>query len=99
MDEKQDFKQQVRKQLDELSKQIDVMETKMVEISGEAKKVYNEQSADLKKLANEARGKLEEAMEGSEESWEQVKGHVDLTRRALKNSFNYFLSHYRKKEE
>lgn len=89
--------QEAKKQLDVLSKELDKLEGKMKDLSGEGKKVYEKQSAELRAMLKEAEKKYEEAKNASEETWEEVKGYLDLTGKALKNSFNYFLSHYRKK--
>jgi Na+/phosphate symporter len=76
---------------------MDKLEEKMKGLSGEAKKVYEEQSAELRSMLQDAEKKYEEAREASEETWEEVKGYVELTGKALRNSFNYFLSHYKRK--
>jgi hypothetical protein len=97
MSERKDFVEKAKQQLDEFNSQLDGIEEKMKDLSGEAKKIYDEQAIELKKLIKEAQKNMESAMNSSEETWEEIKGHIDLTRRALKNSFNYFLSHYKKK--
>ena len=97
MSDRQDLIEKAKKQLDEFNSQLDDIEAKMVDLSGEAKKIYEEQSVELRKMLKDAQKNIESAKNSSEETWQEVKGHIDLTRKALKNSFNYFLSHYRKK--
>ena len=97
MIDRQKLMQEAKKQLDEFNIQLDDLEIKMKDLSGEAKKVYDERAVELRGMIKEAGQKFEEAKNASEETWDQVKGHVELTHKALKNSFNYFLSHYRKK--
>lgn len=89
--------QEAKKQLDNLSAEMDKLEEKMKNLTGEAKKVYEEQSAELRSMLKDAEKKYEEAKNSSEETWQEVKGYVELTGKALRNSFNYFLSHYKKK--
>jgi chromosome segregation ATPase len=88
---------EAKKQLDEFNSQLDDLEVKMKDFSGEAKKVYDEQAKELRKLIGEAEINFEKAKGASEETWGEVKDFVEFTGRALRNSFNYFLSHYQKK--
>jgi phage tail tape-measure protein len=97
MSDRQDLIEKAKKQLDEFNLQLDEVEGKMKDLSGEAKKIYDEQAVELRKLLKDAQKNIEKAKNTSEETWEEIKGHLDLTRKALKNSFNYFLSHYKKK--
>jgi archaellum component FlaC len=90
---------EAKKQLDEFNSQLDDLEVKMKEFSGEAKKVYEKQAVELRKLVGEAEKNFEKAKNASEESWNEVKDFVEFTGKALRNSFNYFLSHYKKKQD
>lgn len=95
--DKQSLLDEAKKQLDEFNSQLDDLEVKMKDFSGEAKKVYEDQARELRKLIGEAGKNFEKVKNTSEETWGEVKGFVEFTGKALKNSFNYFLSHYRKK--
>jgi len=97
MSERASFMDEAKKQIDNLSAELDGMAEKMVGLTGEAKIKFEEQAGELRGLLKDAELKFDDARKGSEEAWGEVKGQVDLTRRALKNSFNYFLSHYKKK--
>ena len=85
-----------KKQLEEFNSQLDELEVKMKDFSGDAKKVYDEQAKELRKLIGEAQRNYDKAKNASEETWGEVKEFVEFTGKALKNSFNYFLSHYKK---
>jgi hypothetical protein len=50
--------QEAKKQLDNLSKEMDKLEEKMKDLSGEAKKVYEEQSAELRSMLQDAERNL-----------------------------------------
>ena len=89
--------EKAKKQVDEFNSQLDDVEAKMKDLTGEAKKIYEEQSVELRKMLKDAQKNIESAKNSSEETWEEIKEHIDLTRKALKNSFNYFISHYKKK--
>jgi archaellum component FlaC len=97
--DRQSIINKAKKQLDEFNSQLDDLEVKVKDFSGDAKKVYDEQAAELRKLIGEAEKNFEKAKNASEETWGEVKDFVEFTGKALKNSFNYFLSHYRKKQE
>jgi hypothetical protein len=94
---RQNLINEAKKQLEEFNSQLDDLEVKMKEISGEAKKIYDDQAKELRKLIGEAGKNFDKAKNVSEETWGEVKGFVEFTGKALKNSFNYFLSHYKKK--
>jgi len=95
--DKQSLINEAKKQLEEFNSQLDDLEVKMKDFSGEAKKVYDEQARELRKLFEEAGKNFDKVKNASEETWGEVKGFVEFTGKALKNSFNYFLSHYKKK--
>jgi chromosome segregation ATPase len=95
--DKQSLINEAKKQLDGFNLQLDDLEVKMKDFSGEAKKVYDEQAKELRKLVGEAQKNFDKAKNASEETWSEVKDYVEFTGKALKNSFNYFLSHYKKK--
>jgi archaellum component FlaC len=89
--------EEAKKQLNEFNSQLDDLEIKMKDFSGEAKKVYDEQAGELRKLIGEAEKNFDKAKNASEETWDEVKDFVEFTGKALRSSFNYFISHYKKK--
>ena len=95
--DRQSLLDEAKKQLNEFNSQLDDLEVKMKDFSGEAKKVYDDQASELRKLIGEAEKNFDKAKNASEETWGEVKSYVEFTGKALKNSFNYFLSHYKKK--
>jgi chromosome segregation ATPase len=95
--DKQSLINEAKKQLEEFNSQLDDLEVKMKDLSGEAKKVYDDRAKELRKLIGEAGKNFEKAKNASEETWGEVKDFVEFTGKALRNSFNYFLSHYKKK--
>ncbi len=97
MKDRQELIDKAKKQLDEFSGQLEELEKKMKDLSGKAKKVYDEQAGELRIMVSDAKEIFERAKNSNEETWEEIKGHVELTGKALRNSFNYFLSHYKRK--
>ena len=89
--------EEAKKQLNEFNSQLDDLEIKMKDFSGEAKKVYDEQAGELRKLIGEAEKNFDKAKNASEETWGEVKDFVEFTGKTLRSSFNYFISQYKKK--
>jgi phage tail tape-measure protein len=94
---KDDIIDQLKKELDSLSSQLKSVEEKLSDLSGEVQEMSREHAGDLQGLIDEARAKAEKAKVVADDVWVHVKDDLELTARALKNSVNYFLSHYRKK--
>ena len=94
---KEDIIDQLKKELDGLSKKLGDVEGKLDELGEEVREISREHAGDLQGLIDEAREKAEKAKATADEVWVHVKDDLELTARALKNSVNYFLSHYRKK--
>ncbi|MCK5572642.1 MAG: hypothetical protein KAJ12_07765 [Bacteroidetes bacterium] len=94
---KDDIIDQLKKELDGLSDQLKDVEQKLSGLSEEVREMSREHAGDLQGLIAEAREKAEKAKMTADEVWVHVKDDLELTGRALKNSVNYFLSHYRKK--
>ena len=89
--------EKIKAELDNVSDEIKKLETKMGELSEEAKITYKKQIDDLQKMYKNADEKFENAKDVAEDKWEDVRENIQVTRKALKNSYNYFLSHYKKK--
>ena len=97
MPDKEALMEKLKKELDALSDEVKKLEVKMNELGEEAKVTYKKQIDELQSLYQTAETKFELAKDVAEDKWEDVRENVETTRKALKNSYNYFLSHYRKK--
>ena len=67
------------------------------ELSVEAKKQFDVGAKELESLYHEADKKFDGLSSKAEESYKEAKEFIELTNKALKHSFNYFMSHYRNK--
>jgi len=94
---KDDIINQLKRELDGLSNQLRDVEGKLNDLSEEIREISRGQAGDLQRLIEEAREKAEKAKATADEVWAHVKDDLELTARALKDSVNTFLSHYRKK--
>ncbi len=89
--------QKMKEELNNISEEIKKLELKLDDLSEDAKVTYQKQITEMKELYNKADEKFEQAKDITGDKWEEVKDNVEVTRKALKNSYNYFLSHYKKK--
>ena len=96
---KKEILAEAQKQIDSFKQQLDELKLKekVDELSVDALKVYEEQKADLETLINEAEEKFKSLGDKASDSWQETKDFVELTEKALKHSFNYFMSHYKEK--
>lgn len=88
---------EAKKQLESFEKEMADLKETSVELSAEAKKQFDVGAKELERLYKEADEKFEALAGKAEESYKEAKDFIDLTNKALKHSFNYFMSHYRKK--
>ncbi len=93
---KDEMIQEAKKQLAHFEKEMATLKDATSHLSEEAKKQFDIGAKELEKLYKEADVKFDELAEKAEENYKEVKGFLELTNKALKHSFNYFMSHYRK---
>ncbi len=86
-----------KKQLHRFKEELAELKTTTAHLSVEAKKQFDIGANELDKLYSEAETKFDELKNKAESSYQEAKAFVDLTNKALRHSFNYFMSHYRKK--
>lgn len=88
---------EAKKQLAHFEKEIAELKSSTSHLSVEAKKQFDIGAGELERLYKEAHEKYDELTHKAEENYKDAKGFIELTNKALKHSFNYFMSHYRKK--
>jgi len=91
--------EKLKGELDKLNQELDKAEVKVQELSGEGKKTYQKQVDELRQLMAEAKTKYDKAKGSAEESWKEVQDNIEFTARALKNSVNYFMSHFKQRKK
>lgn len=96
---KEETVDEARSQLESFKAQIQELREKGSHMSAEAKKQFEVQAKELEKLLGEADKRYVELRQKAGENWTDVKAFVELTNKALRHSFHYFMSHYRKKGE
>lgn len=95
---KEEVLAEAQKQIDSFKKQIAELNEKASALSSDAKTAYTEQKKELEELLDEAEAKFKALKAKASDSWSETKDFVLLTQKALKHSFNYFMSHYKTKE-
>lgn len=93
---KDEMIQEAKKQLENFEKEMAELKETTTNLSVEAKKQFDIGAKELEKLYKEADVKFEELSHKAEESYKEAKDFIELTNKALKHSFHYFMSHYRK---
>ena len=88
---------EAKQQLAKFQKEIDEIKEASSHLSEEAKKQFEVGAKELKSLYKDAGEKFDALSTKAEENYKEVKEFAELTNKALKHSFNYFMSHYRKK--
>lgn len=86
-----------KKQLASFQKEISELKVASSHLSAEAKKQFDIGAKELETLYKEADEKFDSLSHKAEENYKEVKDFLELTNKALKHSFHYFMSHYRKK--
>lgn len=95
---KEEILEEAKKQLVKFQEEIDEIKEASSHLSQEAQKQFDIGAKELETLYNDAHTKFETLSNKTEENFKEVKEFVELTSKALKHSFNYFMSHYRKKQ-
>jgi archaellum component FlaC len=88
---------EVQSQIDSIKKQLAELnlKSKVEGLSADAKKIYTEQRKELEGLIEEIEKKVKGLATKANDGWQDTKDFVELTNKALKHSFNYFMSHYK----
>lgn len=94
---KDEMIQEAKNQLAKFEKEMAELKETTIHLSEEAKKQFDIGAKELEKLYKEADVKFDELSHKAEENYKEAKDFIELTNKALKHSFHYFVSHYRKK--
>ena len=94
---KEEMIKEAKKQLNSFESEITELRKTSSELGVEAKKQFDTAAKELESLYKEADQKFDGLKDKAEENYNEVKEFIELTNKALKHSFNYFISHYKKK--
>lgn len=85
---KQTYQEQIESKLRDWGVELDRMRTKAQEVQGDAKAQYDAQIAQLTKWQEQARDKLTELRQSSDNSWQEVKSGVEDAITSLERGFS-----------
>jgi len=94
---KNEMIEKAKKQLTSFQEEIDELKEASAHLSDDMKKQFDVGSKELKTLYSEADTTFDGLKDKAEENYKEAKDFIELTNKALQHSFNYFMSHYRKK--
>ena len=92
MSRRDELIEKLKSQLDALNVQIDELEMKAGEVSGEAREKYKEQMVHLREMSQPARDKLAELKTAGEGQWDALSAEAEKIYKAFVHSVNYFKS-------
>ncbi len=94
---KDEMIEEAKKQLIKFQKEIDELREASSHLTQEGKKQFDIGAKELEALYKDAHKKFDTLSSKAGENFKEAKEFAELTSKALKHSFNYFMSHYRKK--
>jgi hypothetical protein len=92
MSSRSEYIEQMKVQLDKLNTKLDELDSKKDALSADAAKKYDEQVAELRMQSQNARAKMNEIKEASEDKWETLVTEGEKVQKAFVHSYNYFIS-------
>ncbi|MCG8506282.1 MAG: hypothetical protein MI755_16885 [Sphingomonadales bacterium] len=93
------FIDRLKGQLDELAEELDKLEAQSRKYDAKMKAEYDKRAEEFKELLDEGKSNFEAFREMSERELDQVKDNLEFTAKALRNSFHYFMSHYKHRDD
>jgi hypothetical protein len=90
--DKENFKNNAKKTIDEIFVKIDELEAKKDKALGHAKAEYEEKLSKLKLKKDELQIKYDKLVEASEEDWEEVKKAFSSASESFKDGFSKIAS-------
>ncbi|MHA7815239.1 MAG: sll1863 family stress response protein [Pseudohaliea sp.] len=95
MTSRDEFVQKLKDQIDALNSEIDDLEARARETSGEVEEELGKQRARVEEQREQFYARLESLKQAGEDNWERMRGEAEHALKALRNSVHYFRSHFR----
>jgi phage host-nuclease inhibitor protein Gam len=90
-----EFVEKLKAQLDDINADLDNLEAKVNDARADVKEEYQEKLHEAKEARVIAETKLQKLRDAGEDAWEEMKAEAEHTWKALRNSVNYFKSHFK----
>lgn len=92
---REQFIDMLKGKLDDLNQDMERLEKRAQEASGDLEKKYEEQLAEMRQKRTELKHKISELRAASEAQFDRLKLEAEHAWKAFQNSVNYFRSHFK----
>ena len=92
---REQFIEMLKGKLDDLNEDMERLEKRAQEASGDLEKKYEEQLAEMRQRRTELKQKISELRASSEAQFDRLKLEAEHAWKAFQNSVNYFRSHFK----
>lgn len=89
------FIESLKGKLDDLNEEMDRLEKRAQDASGDLEKKYEEQLAEMREKRTEMKQKITELRAASEAQFDRLKLEAEHAWKAFQNSVSYFRSHFK----
>jgi len=87
-----EYVQKAKQQLDNWNSEIDKIEARGEQLTGDALQKYNNQVYELRQQLNAYQNKLNDLIAGGQENWNALVDELNHISKTFVQSFNYFKS-------
>lgn len=95
MSKRDEFVQKLKDQIDSINSDIDELEKKAESVKKDARAKYLKELEEAKSQRAELESKVTQVRQAGEDAWSDLKDEAEHTYKALRNSINYFKSHFK----
>ncbi len=92
---REQFIEMLKGKLDDLNEDMERLEKRAQDASGDLEKKYEEQLAEMREKRTEMKNKITELRAASEAQFDRLKLEAEHTWKAFQNSVSYFRSHFK----
>ncbi len=85
--ERNEYRENVKKSIDDIFDQIEVLKTKADNASEKVKQEYNQKIKELESLRDQMENKLDELTNAADSKWDDVKETVNSSLESFKEGF------------
>ena len=87
--------EKLKQQIDALNSELDAVEARARETSGEVEAELDKRRARLEEQREDFYARLEALKQAGDDNWDRLKHEAEHALKAVHNSFSYFKSHFR----
>lgn len=95
MDKRKEYIESLKVQLDKVDSRLDELEARGKKISADLRETYEVQLRNFRQRRDELRERLAEVQKTGQETWQNIRKEIEVTRAALEAGIEEFRSQYR----